>query len=98
MSVWPKYPGYCDNRHKTLVDHSRLDGETRLWTCSVCRAEAPWSESWGYWGNIECTNCWATRMDEVWCSEACRQVVLSSKPVEQKRRKPGRPRKEAKAL
>ena len=64
------YHGACS--HKTAHDfcERHADG-SRTWTCSKCGTRGPWTDSWRYYGNIECSSCWMASMDAVACSEAC---------------------------
>lgn len=61
--------------HKTLHDHSfRREDGVLIWICSACNKRAPWSESWSYFGSIECPRCWVANIERVFCSDACRPV------------------------
>ncbi len=58
---------------KTLHDFSTapVGHSPRLWRCSGCSTEGPWSKSWTYYGNMECKHCGYAHMDWVACSAEC---------------------------
>lgn len=58
----------CVKGHRDL----RHFKDGKLWICSACGKREPWSESWGYFGNIECTKCMSPAIEYVVCSDACR--------------------------
>lgn len=71
--------------HKTQVDHVvNFDDIPRIWRCSHCGKTDYWSDSWTYYGNIECKICWATRIDFVACSETCLKELKDTADNRQK--------------
>jgi len=72
-------------KHKTMVDHTakvygtddtyRYHDGKPAWTCSVCGRVGRWTESWGFFGNLECTKCGMACIDVVWCSDACKSKI-----------------------
>jgi len=79
---------YDPCNHKSDNDHMRRVDGVRLWRCSNCDTEAEWDKRWRYFGSIECSRCWAPRMDVVACSDACRDACIRDGvwPQEKKRR------------
>lgn len=67
-------------KHWTLEHHSvrRSDG-SRSWRCSCCGTIGPWSESWSYYGSMECKRCWMADIEWVACSAACAELLRSGK-------------------
>ena len=70
MTAWRTPRDRCGD-HPTAETHSRVADGVRLWRCSGCGTEAPWGESWSYYGDAECPHCWRTTIEWVACSEAC---------------------------
>ena len=66
--------------HKTLHDHATQSGERKIWCCSNCGWTSWWSDSWGYFGNLECKHCWTAQVDVVWCSEECAHQLATTRP------------------
>lgn len=74
--------------HKTLFDHTsngwRYPNGKLAWNCSNCGATGPWTDSWSYYGNIECLKCQTASMDWVACSDKCAMEMHTkngTKPV-----------------
>jgi len=61
--------------HKTILDHTRVVDGVTLWTCSCCKREAPWGDTWVYWGSYECKSCCGAEVYSVACSEACAALL-----------------------
>ena len=67
-------------RHKTAEDFSTLyppgpasaEARVTIWTCSVCGARGRWTDSWQWYGLIECLSCGLEAIDHVVCSDDCR--------------------------
>lgn len=61
--------------HKTFLDHTsngwRYPTGKLAWNCTNCGAVGPWTETWTYYGSIECLHCQTASMDWVACSEKC---------------------------
>jgi hypothetical protein len=59
-------------KHKTYRDHT-LNPEVRplIWRCTACGKTGVWTETWSYFGSIECRICWTADMLFVACSAAC---------------------------
>ena len=82
----------CD--HKTFLNHTN-DGERYpdgklVWHCSGCGLVGPWTESWRYYGNLECLKCQTADMEFVACSDKCWQELCAkhgvpSEPVKHRR-------------
>jgi len=67
-------PDKC--HHLTADDHSVVTSTgRRRWTCTICGRTALWDEDWGYFGNVECLNCWRARIDYVVCSDRCAELL-----------------------
>lgn len=74
-------PDRC--QHLTAADHSALAHTgIRIWRCSVCGRSGPWTESWRYHGNVECTNCWQAQIDYVLCSGQCQRFLNRALGIE----------------
>ena len=64
-------------KHKTFHDHTLhqlVDGKS-VWVCSACGKDGFWSDSWAYWGSIECAKCGFAAMESVACSTACAEKL-----------------------
>lgn len=68
-----------DCTHGTADDYSRMinikcdiGGRVRVWKCSYCGEEGPWSDGYEYYGTIECRSCNMAGIDEVRCKN-CRR-------------------------
>jgi hypothetical protein len=48
---------------------------SRVWTCSHCGAKGEWTDTWSYWGSLECKYCWMADMEWVACSAACAEAL-----------------------
>ncbi len=60
--------------HQTQRDHTlrkRVNGRL-VWKCSVCEKTGHWTDTWTYYGNIECKRCGWTQIDWVACSDRCK--------------------------
>jgi len=69
--------------HKTRENHSRfrqlcgvgdanfVPGGQRVWKCSSCGTEEVWSDSWTWFGALECKQCGWSTIDFVACSKDC---------------------------
>lgn len=60
--------------HKTWTDHTtgvRTPDGRNTWICSHCGAIGVWTESWSYYGNLECLKCQTASMEWVACSREC---------------------------
>lgn len=76
-------------KHKTYADFSVMVGDKRRWTCSHCGKSDFWSESWGYFGTMECTKCSVADIDFVACSDECMKVLAEKhKLVDERVKKP----------
>lgn len=64
--------------HPTLDDHSSESDAARIWRCSNCSWTSTWSEAWGYFGSLECKNCWMADISWVACSDECRDALQKS--------------------
>jgi hypothetical protein len=65
-------------RHHGIGHFSRIvpGGSARLWTCSICGVEKPWTETWSYFGMISCRWCGCEpAIEVVTCSDACRDAA-----------------------
>ena len=67
--------GWNECKHKKADDFSVMVNERRTWKCSCCGRQEPWGESWGYYGSMECKDCWTAAIDFVWCSDECRDKL-----------------------
>lgn len=76
--------------HKTFIDHTsdgyRYPNGKLAWKCSECGLVGPWSDSWSYWGSLECPKCQTADIDWVACSSKCAKA-LKAKMVPGKGRK-----------
>lgn len=64
-------------------------GNKRLWTCSNCKAHGLWTESWGYFGTMECSKCWVANIEFVACSDECLKALAEKhKLVDERAKKP----------
>lgn len=61
--------------HRTVDDHSIVDGARRIWTCSFCGRRGRWTASWSWRGVLECRDCGAAEINLVACSAACAAEV-----------------------
>lgn len=79
---------YSPCTHKSDNDHSvkRADG-VRIWRCSHCKTQGPWTEAHGYFGNLECRKCSAPEMKFVWCSDNCMNALRAGEMTTPKERK-----------
>lgn len=62
-------------KHHGIGHFSRLNksGASRIWKCSVCGVESPWTDGWAYFGSLSCTWCGCEpAIEVVTCSDACR--------------------------
>jgi len=54
--------------HKTIHDHSTLtETHERIWRCSCCGQDAPWTDGWIYVGTVKCRRCEYGRVESVAC-------------------------------
>ena len=61
--------------HKTFSDFPERVGEKLKWKCSHCGKSDFWSDSWGYFGSLECTSCCLANMQFVACSADCMKAL-----------------------
>lgn len=73
--------------HGIIHDHSRLDGERRLWKCTGCRRESHWTDTHNYDGTIECKHCGFAEIHAVACSDVCRALLGQPSGVTQREAK-----------
>jgi hypothetical protein len=61
--------------HKTRLDFTQGRDEQgrQIWRCSNCGKLGVWTDSWGYWGNLECRRCETAEIERVWCSDECKE-------------------------
>jgi hypothetical protein len=70
---------YYPCKHKADNDHSRFENGVKIWKCSFCGTEGRWTDGWSYFGNMECKDCWAARIDDVSCSNCSEKQVQNEK-------------------
>lgn len=74
---------YHPCRHKNLTHHSVVlhgHGGTRIWRCSYCGSEGPWSDDHSYHGNMECPKCGTSQIDRVHCGKCVRHDTPEERP------------------
>lgn len=58
-------------QHPPIETFRRIVDGVRLWTCSVCAREAPWSGDHRSFGKVECPKCWGDDVRLVVRSDLC---------------------------
>lgn len=75
----------CKFPHGVIADFSRVEGSTRIWTCSTCKRESFWKNGWQYNGALSCRGCKAEpAIISVACSDECAaksQEMTFAEPV-----------------